>query len=108
MAIVALLGARFYNIWMLAVVVVWFVVSYAIGIFFAIDTINDVNNLNNPDIDTFRNPYGIFVFNAVVTGLWIYPHVGLILEIKKGIMTPETYPREEYSCCCIDKSRSYQ
>ncbi|KAG7350696.1 hypothetical protein IV203_010056 [Nitzschia inconspicua] len=108
MAIVALLGARFYNIWMLGLVVVWFVVSYAVGIYFAIDNINQVNNLDNPDIPDYRNPIGLFIFNAIITGLWIYPHVGLIIEIKKGIMSPQTYPREEYSCCCIDKRRTYQ
>jgi hypothetical protein len=108
MAIVALLGARFYNIWMLSVVIVWYVINYAIGIYISIDNINAVNNLSNPEIPQYRNPIGLFIFNAIITGLWIYPHVGLIIEIKKGIMTPETYPREEYSCCCVDSSRRYQ
>jgi len=32
--------------------------------------------------------------------LFVYPVVGLISEIKSGIMSEETYPREAYSCCC--------
>jgi hypothetical protein len=108
MAIVALLGARFYNIWMLGVVVCWYVVSYALGLFFAIDNVNQVNNLSNPDIPEYRFPIGAFIFSAIVTALWIYPHIGLIVEIKKGIMSRETYPREEYSCCCVASSRRYQ
>lgn len=43
----------------------------------------------------------IFMLQGVITMLYLYPHVGLMLEIKKGIMTPETYPREEFSCCCV-------
>jgi hypothetical protein len=108
MAIVALLGARFYNIWMLAIVVVWYVVNYALSIYVSIDNVDKVNNLNNPEISEYRYPIGTFIFSAVVTGLWIYPHIGLIVEIKKGIMSRETYPREEYSCCCVQGSRRYQ
>jgi hypothetical protein len=29
-----------------------------------------------------------------------YPHVVLIYEMRKGIMTAQTYPSEEYSGCC--------
>jgi len=41
----------------------------------------------------------ILVFFA----LEIYPTIGLLLEIQKGIMSAETYPREAYSCCCEPK-----
>jgi hypothetical protein len=43
----------------------------------------------------------MFVIRGVATALYIYPHVGLMLEIKKGIMTPDNYAREEFSCCCV-------
>lgn len=45
------------------------------------------------------------IVNAFVYGLAIYPNVGLILEIKNGIMSKETYPREAYSCCCTPKPK---
>jgi hypothetical protein len=37
--------------------------------------------------------YGI-VGTVIGYGLYIYPLVGLILEIKSGVMSKETYPRE--------------
>lgn len=46
--------------------------------------------------------YGI-VGTVIGYGLYIYPLVGLILEIKSGVMSKETYPREAYSCCCQPK-----
>lgn len=49
---------------------------------------------------------GNIAISAVGTLLYVYPHVGLIIELRNGIMTPETYPREEMSCCCVYKSSS--
>lgn len=41
----------------------------------------------------------------VITILWqfinIYAEVVFVYESKQGIMTPETYKREEQSCCCV-------
>ena len=43
----------------------------------------------------------ILIFIDVIKyGVFVYPVVGLISEIKRGIMRKETYPREAYSCCC--------
>jgi len=57
------------------------------------------------DIEAYFNIQSIIVsvFNAFFVLLWIYPSVFLTVEIKKGIMTKETYPREEMSCCCVSK-----
>jgi hypothetical protein len=41
--------------------------------------------------DSIYVSVNIFVLLA---GLYIYPVVGLISEIKSGIMSPETYPHE--------------
>lgn len=43
------------------------------------------------------------VVYILFAALVIYPTAGLIKEIKEGIMSPETYPREAYSCCCMPK-----
>jgi hypothetical protein len=45
--------------------------------------------------------YGIVTVNQtmIIVGLfWLYPHVVLIKEIGTGIMTPDTYPKEERVC----------
>jgi len=43
------------------------------------------------------------VISIICYGLYLYPVIGLISEIKSGIMSQETYPREAYSCCCNPK-----
>ena len=45
------------------------------------------------------SPIPGIIISAVITGLWMYPLVGFIMEVRKGIMSRETYPREEYCCC---------
>ena len=42
-----------------------------------------------------------YILGGALIALVLYPHVGLIAEIKNGTMTPETYPREQASCCCV-------
>ncbi len=37
----------------------------------------------------------------VVNGLWLYPHIFLLIYIHNGIMSKENYPFEAQSCCCI-------
>jgi len=36
----------------------------------------------------------------VVNGLWLYPHIFLLIYIHNGIMSKENYPFEAQSCCC--------
>jgi len=42
---------------------------------------------------------------VVITILWqfvnIYAEVVFVYESMQGVMTPETYKREEQSCCCV-------
>jgi hypothetical protein len=40
-----------------------------------------------------------YVLLGAITTFWIYPSVMLITEIRSGIMSRETYRREEFSCC---------
>lgn len=41
-----------------------------------------------------------WIVSLLTSLLFIYPHIVLFLELRSGIMTPETYPREKQSCCC--------
>jgi len=45
------------------------------------------------------------VIQAVLTLFFMYPHIGFIMEVHSGIMSAETYPREEFSCCCVSSRR---
>mmetsp|Transcript_29081 Transcript_29081/g.61877 ORF Transcript_29081/g.61877 Transcript_29081/m.61877 type:complete len:184 (+) Transcript_29081:59-610(+) len=41
------------------------------------------------------------LFSVVANGLYLYPHVLLILYIHNGIMSKENYVYERQSCCCV-------
>jgi len=45
------------------------------------------------------------VLSIIFYGLYLYPVIGLISEIKSGVMSQATYPREAYSCCCNPKKQ---
>mmetsp|Transcript_18966 Transcript_18966/g.46976 ORF Transcript_18966/g.46976 Transcript_18966/m.46976 type:complete len:102 (+) Transcript_18966:489-794(+) len=61
--------------------------------------------INQDNLESSTNTYMIqsYAITTILTLLWIYPSIFLAVEIKKGIMTKETYPREEMSCCCVSK-----
>jgi hypothetical protein len=39
--------------------------------------------------------------SVIMAGFFAYPHVVLINEMRKGIMTEQTYQFEKHSCCCV-------
>ena len=41
------------------------------------------------------------IFGLVMSGCFLYPHVFFVKEMNEQIMTPENYPNEVYSCCCV-------
>lgn len=84
-----LFAALKYNVCMLATVVVFDCIFFVYNIYVYIAF-----------SETTSDMVGGIIGTCIFTGLWMYPTVGLITEIKKGIMSPETYPREAYSCCC--------
>ena len=43
----------------------------------------------------------MLVGTILLQGLFAYPHFVFIHEVRKGIMTPATYPEEKQSCCCV-------
>jgi hypothetical protein len=48
----------------------------------------------------FAQPTFVYTLYSIIIALFVYAHIGLMYEINKGIMSAETYPREEYCCCC--------
>lgn len=87
-----LMAALKYNVCMLNACVVFELLYLAYGINFTFAA--------NPEA-TMTQLIITVIFQFIVCALlWIYPLIGLIKEIKAGIMSEETYPREAYSCCC--------
>jgi heme/copper-type cytochrome/quinol oxidase subunit 2 len=78
--------------------VAWLVAVFFVTIIVDIVYVQKVND-EQTDINMRVPVFGWFI-NGVITALIVYPHVGLMMEIKKGIMSKETYPREAFSCCC--------
>jgi hypothetical protein len=73
------------------------VINYVATIIIDIKTINELNEMYGTFIPL---PILGWIFQAAVTLFVLYPMASFIREVKTGIMAPETYPREEYSCCC--------
>jgi hypothetical protein len=42
----------------------------------------------------------ILVGMTICVVAFLYPHVAYVYEVHRGILTRETYPREERCCCC--------
>lgn len=91
-----LFAAIKYNPCMLITVLVFNCLGFGYSIWYQV-AINQYND------DGGANLAGAIVGVCIFFALEIYPTVGLLLEINKGIMSAETYPREAYSCCCEPK-----
>ena len=90
-SIVAIVGAIQYNVIMVGLTVAWLVIQF-------VHTVVVVIIVGGTVLD--------IVLSVVITALFIYPHVGFIREVKSGVMSRETYPREEFSCCCATERRA--
>ena len=88
-----------YNVILVAVNIVWLIVTFVGSTIVQVMAYHDVDEIiEDKDV---QQPIGLFVVSAIMTSLLIYPHAGFIAEVKMRIMSEETYPREEFSCCCI-------
>lgn len=111
MSLVSIVGAVTYNKWMVGLSIIWSVIGYILYIVYSQEGLNIILDTAD-ESDTFFNDfddletiirvsayvgYGVL---GVITALWIYPSVFFINEIRSGVMSAETYKREEYSCCC--------
>jgi hypothetical protein len=109
MSAVAIGGAYLYSSIMVGLNVVWLVVGYGLGIWLGLNYCNDYCDAWE---DYYDDYYGYAYCTCSVNGvaaimaavamvIWIYPHVGFIVQVRKGIMSRDTYAREEFSCCCV-------
>jgi hypothetical protein len=72
-----IMGAINYTKWMIICAIVGYVLSFAVQLF-------------------QLNLLGMFL-----SGVFAYPHFFFLSEMNKNIMTPENYPNEVQSCCCV-------
>jgi hypothetical protein len=100
--IVAVIGAYRYNIYMVGFNILYMIVSFIASIVLTSKAFNTLEEDYNGDED-IPLPIGQFVLQGVILCVVIYPHVGFMSQVKAGIMSAETYPREEFSCCCVQR-----
>jgi uncharacterized membrane protein (DUF485 family) len=92
-------GAQTFHAGMVGFGIVWFVLSFVAQVVVEVVYTGKANDVAQEDV-TVLMPFTSWIFYGFVTALFIYPHVGLFNEIRSGVMSEATYPREEFSCCC--------
>ncbi len=100
-SICALVGAKIYNIPLVAINTLWYVAGFVINTVVIINTNSDVQDQTGTSLPVVPN----IVASAIGAIIFMYPHIGFMYEVKVGIMSYATYPREEFSCCCAPGAR---
>jgi len=94
-AICGLVGAAKFLAWPVYVPILWYAASTILEWVFSAQIANEYQEYN----------VGVPVFSLAVSTavacLFIYPHVGFVREVRRGIMTKENYPNAQASCCCV-------
>jgi len=100
----ALIGAIKYNIWMVALNAIWILVNFILACIVSINVAEDLNDIfEAAESGLSYSPIPVIIITALFSFSFLYAHLGFIQEVRTGIMTAETYPREVYSCCCTPK-----
>jgi hypothetical protein len=98
--LVIIFGALKFNDTAVTVGLLWEVFIIFFWIIGASSTINGTDWSQQ-----FKGARGSTISFVVISIIWqfvnIYAEVVFVYESKYGIMTPDTYKREEHSCCCI-------
>jgi hypothetical protein len=102
-AFCAMQGAVYFNVWLVGAHAIWMVVDYVAFLVLAIRYNDDAKDVYDDVGEQPTSPVPIFIVNGFFVALVLYPHLGFISEFRAGIMTRETYPREQYSCCCHER-----
>lgn len=94
---------------LVASAVVWALISFCLTILFTSKEFNEIlDYLDNEGLSDDATEsqirrtvtFGYFL-GALLAACWVYPSIWLVMELRSGIMTAETYPREKHSCCCV-------
>jgi hypothetical protein len=99
--IASLIGGIQYNANLVAVNVCWFIVQFMANLITDLRAFNEIVD-NYRGTETLTFPWGSVLVSAAVIGFVIAPMIRFIKEVRSGIMSPETYPRENFSCCCTN------
>jgi hypothetical protein len=101
-SIVAIVGAYSYNIYMVGFNIIYMTVSFIATTVLTNKAFNILEEDYNGD-DGIPGPIWYYVIQGVLLCVYIHPHVGFMSEVKAAILSAETYPREEYCCCGVQR-----
>jgi hypothetical protein len=99
----AFAGALKYNVSFVTANISWMMFAFIFGLIFRVRTTANLN-LYNPDYEYSTNWFAV-VLTAAVDVLFVYAQAAFIQEVKLGVLSKETYPREAYSCCCLSQRK---
>jgi hypothetical protein len=91
-SLIVIYGAIGFKASMVGLGIIWTVAQTVASIILQQQSYRE-SGLKYPIVDAF--------IRVVISGLLIYPPALFISEVRRGIMSRETYHREEYSCCCV-------
>eukprot|EP00934_Nitzschia_sp_Nitz4_P000105 Nitzschia sp. Nitz4//scaffold109_size72162//39281//39898//NITZ4_005849-RA/size72162-processed-gene-0.14-mRNA-1//1//CDS//3329532772//105//frame0 len=96
-SICALVGANKFNMYLVLVNIFWIIIWTLLD---CLNVASAAKKINDYVSDVTLTIVGNIISSIIFGALCIYPHAGFCKEVHEGIMTYETYPREEHSCCC--------
>jgi len=99
--ILSIFGAYIFNIWPVVVNVVWLLLGYTVGIILAVQWCKDFLE-QYPSDDYYATCYiepAPVLIQGVIMLLWIYPHIGFMVQVCKGTLSKDNYV--PHSCCCV-------
>lgn len=83
------------------IAILYAVSSTVIAIILDVNGRSDLNHvLLGYGVTTVPTPTYYYVFVGIRFVVWWHPSFFFLWEVHRGIMTPETYIREDYSCFC--------
>eukprot|EP00544_Gedaniella_sp_CCMP2646_P009415 CAMPEP_0202481890 /NCGR_PEP_ID=MMETSP1361-20130828/1356_1 /ASSEMBLY_ACC=CAM_ASM_000849 /TAXON_ID=210615 /ORGANISM="Staurosira complex sp., Strain CCMP2646" /LENGTH=250 /DNA_ID=CAMNT_0049109531 /DNA_START=13 /DNA_END=763 /DNA_ORIENTATION=- len=94
----AIAGAYTYNIILVSLHALWLVTAFVLGIFFSLEYCNDYCDTYNDDFYACTCGVNIptLLASGVVMCLFVYPHVGFIIQVRKGIIPEKPIPAKNF------------
>jgi len=99
--LLSIFGAYIFNIWPVLINVAWLLVGFIAAIIYAIQACNDyIEKFTSNYLDaTCSVSPGTVIAQGILMLLWIYAHVGFIVQVAKGTLTKDDYVPS--SCCSV-------
>jgi hypothetical protein len=97
----SVISAVLFSLWIPILNIVWLITTLIASIFILQNMYEELKPIYATTTEVeLTSPTSALVAMAIVVAGMIYPNLAYVLEVKRGILTKETYPREERCCCC--------